>query len=220
MIQLELDLTWFKKISEFGFRSFSGRTVAEIATLNGISRIAVPLDWDEFLGVGGAFATNLIFVKDDPSDLVNHPGIEGNLTIAEITDGQYSPMSLSRTDDIKFAIDALNSCKVNFWISPQKDQIKTAYDLGASGVVLDAREFLSAHDHHKKMVALEILSNLAMQAYRYDLEVSLGGDFDIPDCRYLRGLEQFDFVTIGKSFFNRSLLLGAERTTQEFLKVL
>jgi len=220
MIQLELDLTWFQKINEFGLRSLSGRTIAEIATLNGISKITVPLDWDEFSSVGATFQTNRIFTGDEPSDLVNYSGIEGDLTVANLTDEYYAPMSLSRTDDIKFAVDALHSCKVHFWILPKKDQVRAAYDLGASGVVLDASEFLSAPDHHKKMVSLEVLSNLAMQAHRYDLEVSLGGDFDVPDCQYLRGLEQFDFVSIGKSFFNRSLLLGVERTTQEFLKVL
>ena len=220
MIQLELDLTWMQKLHDMGMETFSYRTIAEIALLHGVSQVAVPIEWQGFSEGKMVSQTNQIFSEADSENLLNHPNLNRKITICTKNGDMYSPSNFERTDDVQFTIEALLDKNVQLFIRPEKSQVKTAYDLGASGVVVDAKGFLMAETHHDKMVALEVLSNLAMQAYRYDMNVTLWGDFNIIDCRYLRDLEQFDFVSIGKSFFNRSLLLGLEKTIQEFTKVL
>lgn len=105
--------------------------------------------------------------------------------------------------------------RVNLFIDPEPEQIKTAHRIDANGIEIHTGKYCEAKGFNERDKELERIYNTALLASKLGMAVHAGHGLDYYNVKKVAEIKEIEEFAIGFSIVARSVLIGMEQAVRD-----
>lgn len=105
--------------------------------------------------------------------------------------------------------------RVNLFIDPEPEQVKTSHRIGANGIEIHTGKYCDTQDGVLKDKELKRIYNTALLASKLGMAVHAGHGLDYHNIKRVAEIKEIEEFAIGFSIIARSVFTGIERAVRE-----
>jgi len=128
---------------------------------------------------------------------------------------------IARPDLYKGVVERLKEAgiEVSFFVDPNPDQVKAAYDCGADIVEIHTGHYSEARTELEAQERFKAIVQAVEAAHKIELRVSAGHGLNYTNIRRFQVLPQIEEYSIGHSIVARAVIVGFERAVREMVEL-